>query len=220
MSTDTTKPMDPKRLADMRARLAMHGLVGNAKTRNLCAELLADRDYHAQRADEAERERDEARQLADDATALLAAEVRRLRARVRVEAEDVERAGVTRAHLEAWLRANQWAPTTESGWKGFSDGSTVSTQTWRPAPYNARGVTIEEWDRAEAVVNSIRTMAYHLARPGLDILDEMAAMELGHPSTCSTCGGATGRTVARYRTGAGGESEYWEPCPGCSEATK
>lgn len=41
-------------------------------------------------------------------------EIARLRARVRVEAEDVERAGVTRVHVEAWLAANGWTTTAHT----------------------------------------------------------------------------------------------------------
>lgn len=52
------------------------------------------------------------------------AEIRRLRARVRVEAIDVEQAGVTRAHVEAWLQANGWSRT---------DCRTRSASAWRNA---------------------------------------------------------------------------------------
>jgi hypothetical protein len=128
----------------------------------------------ASRADAAERERDEAR--AEKAAAWqaharewtraegLRAEVARLRARIRVEAEDVVRARVTRAHDEAWLAANGWETLThEDGWLSFvaPDGPHVD-------------VHLRDWSSAQAV----GALARLTRRAGLDILDEMAAVPL------------------------------------------
>ena len=120
MAAVESRPIDPARLALLREP---DGCA--CASPELVKALLDDRDYQAQRADaaeanyrfmversagggrldgyrelgqraaDAERERDEAR-----------AEVARLRSRVRVEAEDVARAGVTLAHVHAWERAN------------------------------------------------------------------------------------------------------------------
>jgi hypothetical protein len=233
MTETPMEQMNPERLSlarDFAAR-ARGVLVpgGVAGSRDLVAELLADRDYHAAEAAQlnamviarqdaelaagppsemdlrllhATREVARLRARVDEAEAAMAEETRRasamqherdeyaadnelwrsealrLRARVRVEAEDVERAGVTRLHVDAWLRANGWTPTTETGWKGFSDGTTTGTQTWRPAPYDPRGVSVEDRERLVGTADNVRTMAYHFNRPGLDILDEMAAMEV------------------------------------------
>jgi chorismate mutase len=81
------KPIDPDRLAELRSiigALAKHGEqrhVVQVRSPVIAdiLDLLADRDG-------------------------LASEVARLRARVRVEAEDVERAGVTWAHVEECLK--------------------------------------------------------------------------------------------------------------------
>lgn len=104
-------------------------------------------------------------------------EALRLRARVRVNAEDVRRTSVTTAHVETWLRANGWAPSErETGWKGYSDGTTATTQTWRVATPDARGVSLEYPERATATADNVNTIAYHFGRNGLDILGEMAAI--------------------------------------------
>jgi hypothetical protein len=106
--------------------------------------------------------------LADIATV---DEVARLRARVRVEAQDVDRLGVTRAHVEAWLRANEWAPSPrETGGTGAHGSSAM----WRAVPRDQRGVSLYERGMIPEAVN---TIAYHFNRTALDILDEMAEMQ-------------------------------------------
>jgi hypothetical protein len=113
------KPIDPELLAELRSDAA-NGLVECSTSSDDVLALLADHAWQERRGDsldrlridaeamvlaletdiailkrraeQTERERDEAR-----------AEVSRLRARVRVEAEDVERAGVTWADIDAWL---------------------------------------------------------------------------------------------------------------------
>jgi hypothetical protein len=181
----TGKPMDPARLALLRRTTQL------AKHKTLIDELLADRDYHAQRAEELQRrseslcEVEAALRYAShsipairdrgpcEAIGVLSAEVARLRARVRVEAEDVGRAGVTRAHVEAWLRASGWAQSaTEDGWHSEWGRSAI----WRIAPYDPRGVQVYETDDREAIVRAVRSVAHHFDKPGLDILEEMAAM--------------------------------------------
>lgn len=124
-------------VADAKAKvLALHEVDDGYLTEaaGLVSNAAAVREQHTARVD---------RLLARTET--LEAEVARLRARVRVEAEDVERAGVTWLHAETWKlqRGRTWA--------------------------RGRHVTIE------FVVN---IMAESEGRPGLDILDEMAAMEV------------------------------------------
>jgi hypothetical protein len=96
-------------------------------------------------------------------TVRLQAEVTRLRARVRVEADDVERAGVTRAHVEAWLSANGWETLThEDGWLSFV----------APSGPHVDVHLRDGWSSAW-VINSLAGL---VRRPRLDMLDEMAAM--------------------------------------------
>jgi hypothetical protein len=93
----TPEPMDPERLLITRREVEISCRAtetGALRLADMLRELLADRDYHAQRAAEV--------------AALLdwqAEVIRTLRARVRVEAEDVERVGVTWAHAVAWAKA-------------------------------------------------------------------------------------------------------------------
>lgn len=103
---------------------------------------------------EAERERDEAR-----------AEVTRLRSRVRIEAEDVERAGVTRTHVESWLLANlRWEPLGNRRW------------SWKPANGGAF-TSLSDGNHRGMLADDVHWIAQREQRPGLDILDEMAAMQ-------------------------------------------
>jgi hypothetical protein len=106
----------------------------------------------------------------EDARAVerLQAEVTRLRARVRVQAEDVERAGVMRDHVEAWLRANGWGtPTPDKyGWTSAESETGVElVDLWRT-------------DGSTPVAQTVCFIADDVQRPGLDILDEMAAMQV------------------------------------------
>jgi hypothetical protein len=149
------KPMDPERLARARSMLAHvvpHGVVSEA----FAAELLADRDHHAAEAAQLNAmiiARQDAELAAGPPSEMelrllhATREVARLRARVRVEAEDVERAGVT------WERA----------------------RAWRDA--HGVGSSLLCSDR-ESIAWYIGTQAVALQRCGLDILDEMAAMEV------------------------------------------
>jgi hypothetical protein len=180
----TGKPMDPERLSIARSMLAHvvpHGVVSEA----FAAELLADRDHHAQRADEilhrseslceveaalryASHSIPAIRDLGPcEAIGALTTEVARLRARVRVEAEDVERAGVTREHVEAWLRANGWhfKCADGSGWVTYVAPDGLDADLW-----NTRfGSPVE---------HTVMFIADHVQRPTFHILDEMAAMEV------------------------------------------
>jgi hypothetical protein len=143
---------------------------------------------------EAERERDEARadvadqrekadarvdRLADEwrtESIRLQAGVTRLRARVRVEAEDVERAGVTRAHIEAWLRANRrWEAGQNGVWH------------WKPSNGGAF-TTLSNGARSDELADDVHWLAQREQRPGLDLLDEMAAMRVEpEPRKCTNC---------------------------------
>ena len=90
------------------------------------------------------------------------AEVARLRARVRVDAEDVERAGVTRSNVAAWLDASPaWARDDGgSGWEHKETGCILTIATNVADEY---------------IADRIRWIAKYARRPELDILDEMAA---------------------------------------------
>jgi hypothetical protein len=224
-------PMPAKRLAEIRSRFTggSRSEMWFTDTEQLAEDLialLADRDYQERRAEQAEREREEARDDRDmfraranryaavlaelpcdcwpeyeGASAAVArlveqaeigrqwqgdsslemwfpltaermkeaeADVTRLRARVRVEAEDVERAGVTKAHVEAWLRANGWgAPTRDK-------------YGWTSAESETGGEPVDLWrtDGSTPLALTVCFIADDIQRPGLDILDEMAAMPL------------------------------------------
>lgn len=238
------KPMDPKRLADLLEHLSTYPPGARLMLdRDELAELLADRDYQAQRAERAEieqsaaehardvaraalaqgqaaatarvgkleRERDEARDdrdrhstratryeavlaelpgecwpeydgaltavsaLVDRArrTDAAEAEVARLRARVQVEAEDVEQAGVTEAQVEAWLAANGWAFMRESGGERLWELGDVGV-------WVVHDTGIDETERSfiAFVIGRIVNRVHGLHKCGLDILDEMAAIPL------------------------------------------
>lgn len=100
-------------------------------------------------------------------------EIARLRARVRVEAADVERAGVTRAHVEAWLRANGWQPSSGIMAK-TSEGPFTNWQIG--AGRDQRWVSV--FDSATRIAQVIGSVADVHGRVHLDILDEMAAIEV------------------------------------------
>lgn len=163
--TTEAKPMDPERLADVRRWIAGGWTPLPRETE---AELLADRDYQAQRAEEWERK---AVGLGADAlaeTVRLKDEIARLRSRVRVEAEDVERAGVTWAHVAAWLRAN--------GWSAGEAGAYYAV--WHLGEGCVSVSVHPDHSSSREAARSINVIALETARSGLDILDEMARMEV------------------------------------------
>jgi hypothetical protein len=104
---------------------------------------------------------------ADAEIAALRAEVTRLRARVQVEAEDVERAGVTRAQVEAWLGANGWRKAE----RNYPDGTTHWVR-------GDGGYSVLACPDAHVMALTVQAAADVSERRGLDILDEMAAMPL------------------------------------------
>jgi hypothetical protein len=169
MNKTPMEPMDPERLALARheASRRMATVVADSiAIRTLLRQTLEHADYHAQRADEAESEAND--QRAETTRCLMRAldaeaEVARLRARVRVGAEDVERAGVTRKHVEAWLRAHGWTERKPDVWR-------------RDEPASA--LFIIRGDHPGQVADATHAAAWHHGRPGLDVLDEMAAMEV------------------------------------------
>lgn len=111
----------------------------------------------AERLAKAERERDENHDqilLREAQIERLGAEVARLRARVRVDAEDIERAkaaGLTGAKVRAWAKANGDFAIS-SGWSGEINPATFAS--------------------------TVRWWASEVGRPDLHVLDEMVAMEV------------------------------------------
>lgn len=106
----------------------------------------------------AQAERDEAR-----------AEATRLRARVRVDRDDVIRADVTLAHAAAWMQAGGWS----EGPLGY----------WERGPDICPALRLP--DVPGAIANVIEALVSHRFVQGcsLDILDEMAAMPTpDHPA--------------------------------------
>jgi hypothetical protein len=89
----------------------------------------------------------------------LEAEVADLRDDVRVEAKHVERAGVTWRHVEAWLTAKGWTQVDRGYWRS----SVLMNYDFGPG---------------ETAVDTVNKMAAHYHRAALDILDEMAAIEV------------------------------------------
>lgn len=152
---DEPKPMDPKRLAKLRALFDEGWVVPGKRGRELVADLLAAHDYEKARADAAE------------------AEVARLRARVRVEAADVERAGVTPAKRDAWMRSHgaEWrhgAGNLEGLTRWHLGGAYLGST-------DADAVDSEKNSDTAALV---RQVARTTERSPWEILDEMAAMEV------------------------------------------
>lgn len=173
------KSMDPERLAALKRSVERRD--GDWREMLMepeqVAELLADRDYCAQQWADALNENSrrshkhyEAMKTAAEALAKQQEEIERLRARVRVEAEDVERAGITRAHVEAWLTANNWAPSKGHG----SVPQEGRFSNWATKP-SRECVSVFEDHNPARIAHAICTLARHYKRPGLDILDEMAA---------------------------------------------
>jgi hypothetical protein len=113
------KPMNPERLADMRTRVAC-----GRRPQIWFAELLADRDYHAQRAEQLERERDEYEAAC--------------------QAKHVERAGVTRSRVEEWLRANGWHGLgwDRFGWVSATAPDSAVVDLWRTDGSTSTDLTV------------------------------------------------------------------------------
>lgn len=186
----TRVPVDAEEQVDFLARL-----VGQAITRATCiapGETVIEDDEaiagHAlttaveslrERAEAAETDLElagaEIRRLR--AHALAEAEIARLRSRVRVEAEDVERARVTPVKCDAYMRAHGWEKTDEGA---------RSWVTWeREADLSKRPV--KRYDKILAdvcfgpevyVAECIEGLVKNHHGVGLDILDEMAALEV------------------------------------------
>lgn len=154
-------PIDPERLALARKCTGSVGWL-----RRLLADVLADRDYQEQRLVEVSESLRAWIARANDVeneAAALRREVVRLRARVRVEAEDVERAGVTRAQVEAWLRMSpRWESSTNGAWH------------WKPANGGVF-TTLSDGKRSDELADDVHWLAKREQRSGLDILEEMAA---------------------------------------------
>lgn len=156
MSDQTPSPMDPERLAMLRAEYEAGAVesyqVGSNEDGpdfdDLLGELLADRDHWE-------------------------AEAKRWRARCDVTSRDIVEAGITRAKCEAWLEADGWAlgshPENEYRvWeKQGCDRVNLSpdTESWPTCLATGIAVTI-----------SIR--ADERGRPAWDILEEMAALPM------------------------------------------
>jgi hypothetical protein len=165
------EPMDPERLADVRRRIAC----GRVPER-WYADLLADRDYHAQRADDAESEAND--QRAETTRCLMRAlgaeaEVARLRARVRAESKDIPE--ILPSQIVGYLIA--------AGWRDAHVVSRDGAPLWTVMLKGDRGLDVPMLpgavDYRRIVAGIVNEMAAKDGRAPLDILDEMAAMEVG-----------------------------------------
>jgi hypothetical protein len=97
------------------------------------------------------------------------AEVRHLRRRCPVTAEDVEAAGVTRAHVRAWMRERGWVPlggTYLGGWEEWSDSSGLAVDVFHD---------LHDPDKPWL---SVRFIAEHVEQPAFEVLAEMAAQDV------------------------------------------
>ncbi len=101
-------------------------------------------------------------------------EALRLRARVNVEASDVEQSGVTWAHVTGWLSARGWAAGRGRG-LAYNDGGPFCH--WKSA--EGWHVCVFANESPGCVADAIGLLARIYKRPGLDILDEMAAIGRG-----------------------------------------
>jgi hypothetical protein len=189
-----TKPMDPADLAELRGELDRGYLDAYGKTR--VADLLADRDYHAQRAEHfptvAAAMADLARTVqqiaaaagwpADmpveepgelvECVAAMRSEVALLRVRVRVCAKDVPE--IQPAQIVGYLVAGGW-----------SDAHVVARDgqpLWTVMLKNDRGLDVPMLPDAVDYRGIVARIANELAMKeggsALDILDAMAAMEV------------------------------------------
>ena len=93
------------------------------------------------------------------------AEVSRLRARVRVEASDVERVGLTLAHVDAWLQARGWSPASTFGYG--------SVARWTHPGHKRHLQCTSTTPAALATAVCCAVDRLDRRRPGLDVLDEM-----------------------------------------------
>lgn len=170
------RPMDPERLRWLQ-RIAAGAAIFEADVLELpdaLGELLDEREglIADLRGKDAFIERSERFREAAEA------EVTRLRSRVRVEVSDVERAGVTKAHVEAWLRANGWDGDNGRR-KGHTDDGVFCNWLRKPHPNSSPdAVSIFERHIPGRITQTIATLARHHGRAGLDILEEMARMEV------------------------------------------
>jgi hypothetical protein len=93
------------------------------------------------------------------------AEAKRLRPRVQVQADDAERAGVTWRHVKAWLVGAGWTARYQAAGQAF-----------RPEPDAWTKVIIGD---VGGPARAINTIADHVKRIPLDVLDEIAALTVG-----------------------------------------
>jgi hypothetical protein len=100
------------------------------------------------------------------------AEAKRLRPRARVHYDDAGRLHVEQ--IEAWLRANGWAPSD-----GYGDPDDWWRVEWRPPPPACQGLVVCYGRSPVVLANTVNAIADTVGRPALDILDEMTAMEEG-----------------------------------------
>ena len=174
----TGKPMDPERLAYVRDLLYAGITIGP----EIPSELLADRDYHAQRADDAEAEVMTATAgLVSNANAVreqhaarvdrLLGEIERLRARATVLASDVE--GIQPSQVVGHMVAAGWVKdrliiTHEWKWYVMRRGASgLDVPTLVDAP-----------DYPTVLARLFNDLATIEGRPGLDIVDAIRATEV------------------------------------------
>jgi flavin-dependent dehydrogenase len=115
--------------------------------------------------------------IAHDAVTDLLSEIARLRGRVRVDAEDVERAGADWVQANTWLRAHGFSPKPGSDdfgtlWDIDDDGG--------PFPWIFHRWDARARESIAVQVNRVTRDRRSLGKCGLDILDEMAAVEGAH----------------------------------------
>lgn len=100
------------------------------------------------------------------------------RARCPVTAEDIERVGLTRDDVAAWLTAQGWVAspneTTVRMGRPSSEWA-ASLVTWRAAQRGQAGVSVPDTDALNDLLEAVDACAFHFERPAQDILDEMAA---------------------------------------------
>jgi hypothetical protein len=187
-------PIDPERLADIRIRIADRAWWTEA----WFADLLADRDYQEQRADKAERlggGEFELRTLqvlgerpggtwSDSVAGIgsrivrLEADVSRLRARVQVEAEDVERVGLVDAAALRYVFARGWTP----GHRFRRSGVDLVIVCADNEPISTLAEFDDEACSAGSIAFIVGTLARKLSRSPWAIFEEMAATTPPEPA--------------------------------------